>query len=257
MATLPGYRGVIFDIDGVLTYQGKVYPGAVQLTDTLRDKGVILRFLTNSTLKSRASCALKLRNAGFNVMDDEVVTSAFATAQYLKGLNPRSCWVLVDGEGGDEFYQFNQDTEDPEYIILGDNRSRFDFEHLNQVLRLLLKGARLIAMQAELLDTSQGDVILNVGSWVGMLERAAKVQAVIVGKPGAFGFELTLQTMGLAKAEVLVVGDQLGTDILGAKRFGMQSALITAGEFDPADLNGKVAPDYVFSSVIEVLGLFG
>ena len=40
-------KGVIFDIDGVLEFQGKVYPGAVENLDLLREKGVLLRFLTN------------------------------------------------------------------------------------------------------------------------------------------------------------------------------------------------------------------
>jgi HAD superfamily hydrolase (TIGR01458 family) len=256
MSDMTGYRGVIFDIDGVLTFRGVVYPGAVELIRTLRGKGVSLRFLTNSTLKSRASCAEKLRRSGFDLNDDEVVTASYATARYLEALNPRSCWVMVDGEGLDEFRQFNQNMENPEYIVIGDNRSRFDFDHLNKVVRLLRKGAHLIAMQSELLDTSMGDVELNVGSWVGMLERASGTQAASIGKPNAYAFELTLRMMALPKEDVLVVGDRLGTDILGAQRLGMHSALIKTGEYDPGDLDGSITPDYIFSTVAEILGLF-
>jgi ribonucleotide monophosphatase NagD (HAD superfamily) len=54
-------KGVIVDIDGVLEYQGQVYPGAIQVLETLRSSEIKLRFLTNSTLKSRASCAMGLR----------------------------------------------------------------------------------------------------------------------------------------------------------------------------------------------------
>jgi ribonucleotide monophosphatase NagD (HAD superfamily) len=58
------FQGIIFDIDGVLTFQGLVYPGAVDTIDLLRSRGFVLRFLTKSTLKSRASCAQKLRQSG-------------------------------------------------------------------------------------------------------------------------------------------------------------------------------------------------
>jgi len=88
---LTGVKGIIFDIDGVLEFQGKVYPRAIEFVNMLREKGMILRFLTNSTLKSRKSCAEKLNKKGFQVSKEEIITTSFATAAYLKELNPRSC----------------------------------------------------------------------------------------------------------------------------------------------------------------------
>ena len=253
---MPNYRGVIFDIDGVLTFQGRVYPGAVEVVDALQRKGIALRFLTNSTLKSRASAAHKLRMEGFRVEHEQVITASYATAVYLRGLKPGSVWVMVDRDGIHEFDEFTQDTENPEYIVVGDNRSHFDFEHMNKALRLLLGGARLIAMQNEILDNSMGDVELNVGAWVGMLERAAGVQAVSIGKPNPFVFELALRSMDLKKPQVLVVGDRLETDVRGARKFGLACALVKTGEFIPADLEGSLQPNYVFDSITELLGLF-
>ena len=107
-------RGVIFDIDGVLIFQGRVYPNAIEVVDTLRAKGLVLRFLTNSTLNSRASCTEKLRQSGFHVLEHEVITASYATAVYLRSQNPRSCWVMVDREGIQEFKAFVQDTDNPE-----------------------------------------------------------------------------------------------------------------------------------------------
>ena len=246
-------RGVIFDVDGVLEFQGEVYPGAIETIDLLRDKGIILRFLTNSTLKSRASCAGRLRESGFKIFDQEVITASYATAMYLKGLKPYSCWIMVEREGLDEFRDFHQDTENPEYIVVGDNRSKFDFEHLNKALRLLLKGVKLIGMQSELVDTSTGEVELNVGSWVRMLERASEVKATYIGKPNPYVFELTLQTMGLDKSEVIMVGDRVFTDVRGAKDFGIRSLLLKTGEFMEKDLDLDVEPDFVFDSIRDLL----
>ncbi len=251
------FRGVIFDIDGVLTFQGRVYPGAVEVVDALQRKGIVLRFLTNSTLKSRTSAAHKLRMAGFRVEHEQVITASYATAVYLRSLKPRSVWVMVDRDGIHEFAEFTQDARDPEYVVMGDNRSHFDFDHLNQALRLLLGGAKLIAMQNEMLDTSMGDVELNVGAWVGMLERAAGVQAVSIGKPNPFVFELALRSMGLEKPQALVVGDRVETDVRGARDFGVACALLKTGEYAPAHLDGPYQPDYVFDSISELLTLFG
>jgi len=253
---LPNLRGVIFDIDGVLTFQGQVYPGAVQVIERLKENGLRLRFLTNSTLKSRASCAAKLIRAGFQVEEQEVITASYATAVYLRGLKSRSCWVMVEQEGIDEFRDFVQDTENPEVIVIGDNRSQFDFDHLNKALRLLKKGARLVAMQYELLDTSMGDLELNVGSWVRLLEQASGVQAVRIGKPSAFAFELALGSMGLERHQVVVVGDRISTDVAGAQAFGLRSVLVKSGEYDERDLQEEIRPDYVIDSIQDLPSLF-
>jgi NagD protein len=250
-------KGIIFDVDGVLEFQGSVYPGAVEALDALRAKSILLRFLTNSTLKSRASCAERLRRSGFQVLDHECITASYATAMYLRELNPRSCWVMLEREGLDEFKDFVQDSEDPEYVVVGDNRSKFDFEHLNKALRLLLDGAKLVGMSSERVDGSMGEVELNVGSWVGMLERAAGVQATYIGKPNSYGFQLTLKTMGLDKREVLMVGDRVSTDVKGAKEFGLRTVLVRTGEFDERDLVEGPEPDYILDSVREIVGVVG
>jgi ribonucleotide monophosphatase NagD (HAD superfamily) len=103
------FKGVMFDIDGVLEFQGTVYPGAIELLGLLRQKEIIIRILTNSTLKSRQDCAARLNKMGFNVKVDEVITASYATAQYLKTLNPRSCWVMLKGKGLEEFKDFHHD----------------------------------------------------------------------------------------------------------------------------------------------------
>ena len=246
-------RGVIFDIDGVLEFQGEVYPGAIETLDLLRNQGIVLRFLTNSTLKSRTSCAGRLRESGFKIFDEEVITASYATARYLDGLKPMSCWIMVEREGSNEFIGFYQDPENPEYIVIGDNRSRFDFEHLNKALRLLLNGAKLIGMQSELIDSSMGEIELNVGSWVGMLERASGVKATYIGKPNPYVFELTLQTMGLDKSEVIMVGDRISTDVRGANEFGLRSLLLKTGEFKHEDLDSNIKPDFVFDTIKDLL----
>ena len=248
-------RGILFDIDGVLEYQGRAYPGAVEALAGLRERGVALRFLTNSTLKSRASCAAKLRQRGFGAAEAEVVTASYATAAYLRRLQPKSIWLMLRREGRDEFREFEQDETDPEYVVVGDFRDGFDFQHLNHALRLLAQGAGLIGMQNEQVDGSLGDLELNVGAWVGMLERASGVQATYIGKPFPFAFELALDSLDISREEVVVVGDRVATDILGAKNVGLRSILMKTGEFHPANLAGEIQPDWILEDIRELPGL--
>jgi HAD superfamily hydrolase (TIGR01458 family) len=234
------FKGIIFDVDGVLEFKGRVYPGAIKLVHALRQKGIIVRILTNSTLKSRKSCAAKLNQMGFEISEEEVVTASYATANYLKSLNPRSCWVMLKRED----------------IVLGDYREDFRFEIMNKALKLLLSGAKLIVMITEKVDRSMGDVELTVGAYGKMLEDAAGISATWIGKPNKYVFDVALETMGIQRHQVLMVGDRIHSDISGAKTAGIKSVLVKSGEFQESDLSGDVQPDFVVASIKEVSGFF-
>jgi len=251
-------EGVIFDLDGVLEFQGKVYPGAVELLVSLRRRRIPIRVLSNSTLKSRRSCTEQLNKKGFSICEHEVVTASFATARYLETLRPKSCWVMLTGEGQEEFRNFRHDPDNPEYLVLGDLREDFNFQTLNKAVQLLYQGAKLVVMITETVDSSLGEMELTVGAYGKMLEDAADIKATYIGKPNRYIFDITLDTMGnIDRGEVLMVGDKIGTDILGAKNAGLKTALVKTGEFRESDMESPLAaPDYIFDSVREVGKLF-
>ena len=250
------FKGVIFDVDGILEFQGKVYAGAIELVNSLREKGIIIRILTNSTLKSRKQCADQLKEKGFNIYETEVITASYATAQYLKSLQPQSCWIMLKGKGLEEFRALNQDGQKPEYLVLGDMREDFNFHNMNKALQLLKNGAKFIVMITEAVDSSLGQLELTVGAYGKMLEEAAQVKATYIGKPNKYIFQITLENMDIDKSKVLMVGDKVATDILGAKKAGLKSALVKTGEFKETDLNCDIKPDYIFDSIKDVARLF-
>lgn len=185
------------------------------------------------------------------------MTASFATAQFLKSLQPRSCWVMLKGKGLEEFRGLPQDTNDPEYIALGDLREDFNSQNLNKALRLLYKGAKLIVMIPEKVDNSLGELELTVGAYGRMLEDAAGIKATYIGKPSRYIFDLVLDTLkDIERREILMVGDKVETDILGAREAGLGSALVKTGDFRERDLRSAIAPDYIFDSVREVGRLF-
>jgi HAD superfamily hydrolase (TIGR01458 family) len=250
------FNGVLFDINGVLEFQGEVYPGAVDLLDFLRSKGIAFRIISNSTLKSRQDCTEKLNRQGFGVVQEEVITASWATARYLRTIQPKSCWVMLKGKGLDEFKEFNLDEASPEYIVVGDYREEFKFENMNKALNLLLQGARLIVMISEKVDHSLGGVELTVGAYGRMLEDAAGIKATYIGKPSTYMFDIVLEDMGVDRSEVLMVGDRISTDIIGARRAGIPSVLVKSGEFRPEDLAGDVQPDYIVDGVGDIKDFF-
>jgi len=243
---------VLFDIDGVLEYQGKVFDGAIDVVNKIRDSGIIVRFLTNSTLKSSRSAAEKLANKGFKVYKEEVVTASYATALYLKQIQPKSIWLLLAREGVEEFKDFIHDEENPEYVVIGDCRDLFNFQTMNKVLNKVVNGSKLIGMISELIDSSLGSLELNVGSWVSMIERASNVNATYIGKPNKFVFDLILSNFNIDRKRVLMVGDRISSDIVGAKVAKIKSCLVKQGEFSPEHFKIKAKPDFVIDKISEL-----
>jgi HAD superfamily hydrolase (TIGR01458 family) len=250
------FKAILFDIDGVLEFQGRAYPGAPELLNFLRRRGIMIRILTNSTLKSRKHCTTKLIQRGFHILQEEVITASYATAKYLKNLNPKSCWVMLNGKGIEEFEGLHIDPDSPEYIVVGDYREGFNFENMNKALKLLLKGSKLIVMIPEKVDHSLGKVELTVGAYGKMLADAAGIKAIWIGKPNKYIFEVTLDTLAVDRKNVLMVGDRVATDIIGARAAGIKSVLVKTGEFKEGDLDGAVQPEYIVDSVREIEDFF-
>jgi HAD superfamily hydrolase (TIGR01450 family) len=162
---------------------------------------------------------------------------------------------MLKGKGFAEFGDFIHDDENPEYIVVGDYREGFNFQNLNKALKLLLAGSKLIVMIPEKVDHSLGDVELTVGAYGKMLEDAAGVKATYIGKPSQFIFDIALGSMGVESCRVLMVGDRVATDIMGAKKAGIKSVLVKTGEFKESDLSGDIQPDFIAKSLKGIEGI--
>jgi ribonucleotide monophosphatase NagD (HAD superfamily) len=75
---------------------------------------------------------------------------------------------------------------------------------------------------------------------------------VILGKPAAPFFEAAIEKLGVPAEQLLMVGDDIETDIGGAQAAGLKGALVKTGKFRPADLEGSIRPYAVLNSVAEL-----
>ncbi|KAG5116245.1 hypothetical protein JHK84_042358 [Glycine max] len=82
----------LFDCDGVIWKGDELIDGVPQTLEMLRAKGKKLVFVTNNSLKSRSQYAEKFRSLGISVSQDEIFSSSFAAAMYLKV-------YVIGGEG--------------------------------------------------------------------------------------------------------------------------------------------------------------
>jgi ribonucleotide monophosphatase NagD (HAD superfamily) len=97
--------------------------------------------------------------------------------------------------------------------------------------------------------------LLDSGAFVAGLEYAAGIEAEVVGKPTAAYFEAALAELGVPPAEAVMVGDDVESDVGGAKAVGMRGVLVRTGKFRKDALEGAdPKPDAVLDSIADLPG---
>ena len=164
---------------------------------------------------------------------------------------------MVDDFVNAFFNEIPTDNDSPDFVVVGDYGDRFDFRSLNHAFRLLMGGAELIALQRSPYWVSPEGIMLDCGAFVALLEYASTKTAKVMGKPSKLFFEIALDSLQFSPSEVIMVGDDITTDILGAERMGMRSVLVRTGKFQPSRLENPVAnPTWVVDSISDLPRMF-
>lgn len=248
--------GVLLDLDGTLQQDGTALPGAVDAVARLRSSGLPVRFITNTTRRSRREVAEGLRTLGIDVGSEELITPAVAAALWLQGEGIRRVRLHLPDAAVEDFTEFDIDADPPEAIVVGDLGQGWTFDRLNAAFRDVLHGARLVALQRNRYWRSGGELVLDAGPFVAALEYATRVEAVVVGKPAPAFFGLACESIGIARERVVMVGDDVESDVGGAQVAGLRGVLVRTGKFSEAALRGSgVRPDAVIDGVSELAAL--
>jgi HAD superfamily hydrolase (TIGR01458 family) len=249
--------GVLLDIDGVLAVSWEPLPGAVDALAWLRSNDVPFRLITNTTTKTRSDLAGTLRDAGFDVRDDELITAVVATAEYLRSNHASArCFVLSDGDASADLEGIElSELDDADVIVLGANED-FTYPTMNRIFARLTAGATLVGMHRNLYWRTSHGLELDSGAYIAGLEEATGRAAVICGKPTGPYFDAALAMLGVPPERAIMVGDDVVNDVRGAQVLGIRGVLVQSGKFLPGDL-AKVpaAPDDVLATIADLPNL--
>jgi HAD superfamily hydrolase (TIGR01458 family) len=255
-------RGLLLDIDGVLTVSWRPLPGAVGSLAKLRDASIPFRLLTNTTELPRRDLVSILRLAGFAVEVDEIVTALVATGQFLRTRYAGARCLVIGGSDSREDLDgvaFAGENDAAEVVVVGGSSAAIPWEVANRALRLVLDGVPLVAMHGSLMWMTDSGIVLDTGrALVLALERAANVEATVIGKPSPEFFVEALDLLGLPAAEVAMVGDDLEGDVLAAQRLGIAGVLVRTGKFSQDELERSAErPQNVVDSFSDIPALLG
>lgn len=253
-------RGMLIDIAGVIHVADRPVPGAREAIQRLRAAGLGLRFVTNTSRRCRAALLERMAALEMPIAESEILTAPLAGRHWLesRGLRPH---LLIHPDLAPDFA--GMDCHEPNAVFLGDAGEHFDYRSMNAAFRVLLAGAPLVAVARNRVFREADGLSLDMGAFVAGLEYAAETEAVIVGKPAPAFFQAALDSLGLEATEVLMVGDDVEADVLGALDVGLRAALVRTGKYreeDEARLEGTQASlhpdlsslsDYVLKQLIK------
>jgi HAD superfamily hydrolase (TIGR01458 family) len=248
-------RGVLLDIDGVLTISWEALPAAIETLDRLRRDAMPFRLITNTTTHTRRDLATTLGTAGFDVAPEDIVTAVVATGSYLRARHPRArVFVLSDGDASEDLEGIELVGVDrADVVVLGGAGDDFTYAAVDHVFRRLAEGATLVGMHRNLYWRTAEGFRLDGGAYVAGLEEATGRRAAICGKPSAAFFEEALRSLGVRADHAAMVGDDVVNDVLGAQAIGVTGVLVRTGKFLPADLQRPEGrPDHVLDSIADL-----
>jgi HAD superfamily hydrolase (TIGR01458 family) len=224
-------QAILFDIDGTLTERGQAIPGAAETVAHARMRGIEVRFLTNITGHTPEKIAANLGALGIAVEAAEVQTATTVCVAMLAAKPGVRCHLMVPASVMPMFDGIVRDDVSPDVVVVSDVGEGFTFAAMNRAFQMLRNGADLMALQKNMFWFDADGIKLDCGPFVLALEAASGKTATVTGKPSPVFFETALASLACARQQVLIVGDDLGTDIAGGNQVKVRTALMGTGKY--------------------------
>lgn len=263
-----GFDAFVFDAFGVLNAGPRVIPGAVERLAQLQASNRPVLVLSNAATASQQALAAKYRHMGFRLTEDQIISSRWLQEQSLAE-EPRSgTWGVIAPPQSDS-RSLPAITQRPVRPGITDRElddcDGFIFlssEDWNETLQAQLTASlkrrpRPLEVANPDLVAPRGDCLtLEPGFFAHKLREDTGISPRFFGKPYGPAFDAVLTRLrGIPAHRVLMVGDTLHTDILGARAAGMATLLVSShGSLAGMDLDAcigqcGIVPDFIAPSI--------
>lgn len=263
---------LVLDVDGVLSVGSRAIPGAGELLEFLADRGIPFALLTNDGNNSIEQKVRLLAAAGLEVSAEAITSSGHVLRDVARELSLIGRLCFVAGRLGEPCYaeaagiRVTRRLEELDRcagVIIGEED--FDWETvINGIVNYFITRpqAPLIVPNPDLyFPLGEGRLRMASGAVAALIRlvlqrHGTALRPLLLGKPYRPIFRHCHRRLEqrayvrLRRARVLMVGDSLLSDVLGARRFGYRSALVLTGAttFERL-LSSSVRPELVFRRI--------
>jgi HAD superfamily hydrolase (TIGR01450 family) len=224
------YDCLLIDLDGTVFRGRQPTDGAVQTLDQVQSRKL---FVTNNASRSADEVATHLRELGFTVSAQDVVTSAQSAAHLLAGeLPPKSAVLIVGTESlANEIAVVGlipvRSFDDKPVAVVQGLSLTIGWPDLAEAALAIRAGALWVAANVDATLPTERGLLPGNGSLVAALRAATGAEPKVAGKPAP-----TLLRDAVARGDFhapLVIGDRLDTDIEGANAAQLPSLMVLTG----------------------------
>lgn len=259
------YQLFLADLDGVI-YEGKrAIDGAVDSIVSLQRSGIPVGFVTNNSSRKPETITAQLAKFGLPVDPSSIISSARTGAELLTKSMPAGSRVLVVGGEGlrDQvtkagFEVVSTVDEMPAAVIQGFSPD-VAWHMLAEASYAIQKGAKWFATNSDWTIPQDKGMAPGNGTLISAIHTAVGQLPTVAGKPEPAIFGTALEHFGIPGSATLFIGDRLDTDILGANRSGIDSAVVMTGVCTRKELLAAKAesrPTYILGDLTEILGKY-
>lgn len=228
---MPVPRGVLIDLGGVVYVGNSALPGAIGAVERLRNSGLGVRFLTNTTRTAHRQLLGNLLMMGLTLDPSELFTPALAARAWLeeRKLAPL---LLVHPALLEDFAGLPQGGRD--VVVIGDAGQAFSYDALNRAFRALQDGAAFLSLaENRFFRDADGGMSLDAGPFVAALAFATRRPALALGKPAPAFFHSALASLACESRDAVMIGDDVEADVEGAMAAGLAGVLVRTGKYQP------------------------
>ena len=225
----PPTQAVLFDLDGVLYIGDNPIDGAVESVTKIRQAGLAIAGITNTTTQPRRIIAKKLSRLNIPLETSEIYTPAALARQTIAGYNAK---LYVRDSLLEDFEGISTCHSNPDYIVMGDMGGEgYSPETLLEISKLVLNGSKILALHKNRFWQKPDGMHLDSGPFIAAIEYATAKQATVLGKPSADFFLGVCKALHVQPSATLMIGDDIESDIGGAKQAGLKTALVQTGKY--------------------------
>lgn len=258
LAWLTEIRALVYDMDGVLWRGKEALPGLNEIFDWMDAERIPYLLATNNSMSTAQMYVDRLKGHGVTVPKEAIITSGIAVRDYLRANYPPDVTVGAVGmqallevlfdEGG-----FTRDDHRPQVQVVGTDLN-YGYGDIKRACLAIRAGAAFIGTNPDTTLPTEEGLVPGCGAMLAALVASTDVQPTVIGKPEKYMFELACQRLGLQPHEVLMVGDRLDTDILGANRIGSRTAMVLTGVSTRQEIvTTGIEPTIVVADLVELL----
>jgi 4-nitrophenyl phosphatase len=258
-SVLAGVKVAVIDLDGVVYRGGTLIEGADRAISRIRASGLRVFFATNSSVRTRADIAAKLASMGIPAAEDEVITSAHVAGLLVRDIGARKALVIGAEKLREEVAQVGATIvpEPPCDVVVVGMDTAFSYNKIEVAMEAIAGGAIFVACNRDAsFPSDNGRISPGCGPIVAAVEAAVGCPPHhVAGKPNVLMLDIIARRYDAKPQEILVVGDDIDSDIEMAAAFGSPSALVAPKAF--ASKPGAPEPTCTIRSLADLPSIFG